>query len=133
MDYGDKPAAAKRSLLTPPRWSLFAQPLTPSGETAEIGFISGGFGTLPSVSAQITGGREFAGGQQEIRLRFAAESAQELSVIVRAMHSRSQSWQSFQSRRTTSNNILRQVAVITGHGFQSGLVHFVKLFSPKAV
>ena len=105
----------------------------PSGETAEIGFISGGFGTLPSVSAQITGGREFAGGQQEIRLRFAAESAQELSVIVRAMHSRSQSWQSFQSRRTTSNNILRQVAVITGHGFQSGLVHFVKLFSPKAV
>ena len=29
MDYGDKPAAAKRSLLTPPRWSLFAPPLTP--------------------------------------------------------------------------------------------------------
>ncbi len=28
MDYGDKPAAAKRSLLTPPRWSLFAPPLT---------------------------------------------------------------------------------------------------------
>ena len=27
-DYGDKPAAAKRSLLTPPRWSLFAPPLT---------------------------------------------------------------------------------------------------------
>ena len=36
MDYGDKPAAAKRSLLTPPRWSLFAPPLTvivvPGGE-----------------------------------------------------------------------------------------------------
>ena len=30
MDYGDKPAAAKRSLLTPPRWSLFAPPLTGS-------------------------------------------------------------------------------------------------------
>ena len=30
MDYGDKPAAAKRSLLTPPRWSLFAPPLTAS-------------------------------------------------------------------------------------------------------
>ncbi len=29
MDYGDKPAAAKWSLLTPPRWSLFAPPLTP--------------------------------------------------------------------------------------------------------
>ena len=28
VDYGDKPAAAKRSLLTPPRWSLFAPPLT---------------------------------------------------------------------------------------------------------
>ena len=28
MDYGDKPAAAKRSLLTPPKWSLFAPPLT---------------------------------------------------------------------------------------------------------
>ncbi len=28
MDYGDKPAAAKWSLLTPPRWSLFAPPLT---------------------------------------------------------------------------------------------------------
>ena len=28
MDYGDKPAAAKRSLLTPPRSSLFAPPLT---------------------------------------------------------------------------------------------------------
>ena len=28
MDYGDKPAAAKRSLVTPPRWSLFAPPLT---------------------------------------------------------------------------------------------------------
>ena len=28
MDYGDKPAAAKRSLLTPPRWSLLAPPLT---------------------------------------------------------------------------------------------------------
>ena len=26
---GDKPAAAKWSLLTPPRWSLFAPPLTP--------------------------------------------------------------------------------------------------------
>ena len=32
MDYGDKPAAAKRSLLTPPRWSLFAPPLTRWGE-----------------------------------------------------------------------------------------------------
>ena len=28
MDYGDKLAAAKRSLLTPPRWSLFTSPLT---------------------------------------------------------------------------------------------------------
>ena len=28
MHYGDKPAAAKWSLLTPPRWSLFAPPLT---------------------------------------------------------------------------------------------------------
>ncbi len=32
MDYGDKPAAAKRSLLTPPRWSLFAPPLTRMAE-----------------------------------------------------------------------------------------------------
>ena len=32
MDYGDKPAAAKRSLLTPPRWSLFAPPLTGKGK-----------------------------------------------------------------------------------------------------
>ena len=31
VDYGDKPAAAKRSLLTPPRWSLFAPPLTRLG------------------------------------------------------------------------------------------------------
>ena len=30
MDYGDKPAAAKRSLLTPPRSSLLAPPLTDS-------------------------------------------------------------------------------------------------------
>ena len=29
MDYGDKLAAAKRSLFTPPRWSLFTPPLTP--------------------------------------------------------------------------------------------------------
>ena len=28
MDYGDKLAAAKRSLFTPPRWSLFTPPLT---------------------------------------------------------------------------------------------------------
>ena len=30
MDYGDKLAAAKRSLFTPPRWSLFTPPLTDS-------------------------------------------------------------------------------------------------------
>ena len=28
MDYGDKPAAARWSLFTPPHWSLFAPPLT---------------------------------------------------------------------------------------------------------
>ena len=28
VDYGDKPAAAKWSLFTPPHWSLFAPPLT---------------------------------------------------------------------------------------------------------
>ncbi|MHA1566079.1 MAG: UDP-forming cellulose synthase catalytic subunit [Alphaproteobacteria bacterium] len=105
----------------------------PAGQTAEIGFVSGGFGTLPSVSAQITGGREFGDGQQEIRLRFEPESAKELSVIVNAMHGRSQSWKSFQSRRTTNNNSLRQVTVLTAHGFRSGLVHFFKLFAPKAI
>ena len=45
MDYGDKPAAAKRSLLTPPRWSLFAPPLTwgrrGSGKTTLLRTIAG--------------------------------------------------------------------------------------------
>ena len=48
MDYGDKPAAAKRSLLTPPRWSLFAPPLTVSVDSAEfdrlVGFTRQAFG-----------------------------------------------------------------------------------------
>ncbi len=107
--------------------------ILPADESAEIGFVSGGFGTLPPVSARITGGREIDDGQQEIRVHFEPEGARELAVIVQAMHGRSQSWRSFQSRRTASNNILRQVAVLTAHGFRSGLIHFMKLLAPKTV
>ena len=39
VDYGDKPAAAKRSLLTPPRWSLFAPPLTPAGAVLVVQIV----------------------------------------------------------------------------------------------
>ena len=62
MDYGDKPAAAKRSLLTPPRWSLFAPPLTFKVERAEAG-------TEPSVliSARTEDGRAVSFRHDEIR------------------------------------------------------------------
>ena len=42
MDYGDKPAAAKWSLLTPPRWSLFAPPLTQRNSRNENARIKAG-------------------------------------------------------------------------------------------
>ncbi len=48
MDYGDKPAAAKWSLLTPPRWSLFAPPLT---DTADYSASTDGVTVDLSVTA----------------------------------------------------------------------------------
>ena len=36
VDYGDKLAAAKRSLFTPPRWSLFTPPLTAAGHMKNL-------------------------------------------------------------------------------------------------
>ena len=73
MDYGDKPAAAKRSLLTPPRWSLFAPPLTLGGWTfrrdkkqvrqkMEQNYER--FPVLREKRKQITG--ELSGGQQRM-------------------------------------------------------------------
>ena len=44
VDYGDKPAAAKRSLLTPPRWSLFAPPLTDLAAMGAIDAVAASLG-----------------------------------------------------------------------------------------
>ena len=41
VDYGDKPAAAKRSLLTPPRWSLFAPLLTLGSRRCRCSCVAG--------------------------------------------------------------------------------------------
>lgn len=39
MDYGDKPAAAKWSLFTPPRWPIIAPPLTFAAKPAARGIV----------------------------------------------------------------------------------------------
>ena len=76
MDYGDKPAAAKRSLLTPPRWSLFAPPLTgyvitatfivvivrasPEARAVEpLVWLAVGIAAIPSIFAWSAIGRRF--------------------------------------------------------------------------
>ena len=67
MDYGDKPAAAKRSLLTPPRWSLFAPPLTTAADAlsavssldSAIGQASSAVASLGSSASRIENQSEF--------------------------------------------------------------------------
>ena len=83
MDYGDKPAAAKRSLLTPPRWSLFAPPLT---AVTGAYLSSGGNAFTTRTASQIiqehfNPGEKFAPGGPLFGVQFSQLPCSDLSVV----------------------------------------------------